>query len=186
MKLFIFALLTIAPASTFAASVWETSTEVATEAYRLDFKAERGQEASAPVGFSLLRGDEETITQVYFLDSGILRSFTYGCHLHDSQFDCHREDRGEHGTFVRPTSKYDAAEMAKAIEASLDIFVRKVAPESAIKSIKIWEAEEMIRFSIAYEKSGSKQEFLACHYHTGTEMDCHRKGNSGPGEPNKK
>ncbi len=92
---------------------------------------------------------------------------------------------GAHGTYSRLSSRYSAAEMAKAIEASLDIFVRKVAPESAIRSMKIWEADE-IRFSINYENNGSKQEFMTCHYHGGSTMDCHRKGNAGPGEPDKK
>ncbi len=186
MKYVLFAMMILAPTSGFAASVWETSMEEATKAYRLDYKADYGREAAEPVGFALQSGDDETITKVYFVDSGALRSFTYGCHQHGNHFDCHREDRGEHGGYVRPSSKYNVAEMSKAVEASLDIFIRKVAPESAIKSMKIWEAEDLIRFSIDYDKAGPRQEFLACHYHSGSEMDCHRKGNAGPSEPERK
>jgi|GEM_PF-3041729 len=185
MKALALVALLVYPASSFAGSSWQYVTSEATESYSIDYKTDRGQNAPEPAGFSLVREGEETVAKVYYLDASALNSYSYGCHLHGDHAHCHQEGKAEHGSYARLSSKYNAAEMAKAIEASLDIFVRKVAPESAIQSMKIWEAEEMIRFSIAYEKSGPKQEFLACHYHSGTEMDCHRKGNAGPGEPDK-
>jgi len=184
MKLSLIALLSLAPISSHAASAWENATVEATEAYRKDFKAERGQEASEPLGFALERGDDEVITKVYYVDGGKLLSFTYGCHVHGSHFDCHKEDRGTHGVYKRLTNRYKAAEMAKSVGAALELFVRKVGPEASIRTMKFWEAEELLRFSISFEKAG--QEFMSCHYHDGAEMDCHRKGNAGPGEPDKK
>lgn len=186
MKFLLSAAFLILPVSSPAASSWETSTEASIAAYRKDFKAERSKEAAEPVGFAMERGDNETITTVYFQDEAILRSYIYGCHRHGAVFDCHKEDRGEYGAYKRLSSHYKAEQIAQSIAAALDMFVKKVGPESTIRSTKVWEAEEMIRFSFAYENGGIKNEYMACHFHDGKEMDCHRKGSSGPGEPGKK
>lgn len=167
----------------FAASGWQQSVSAAASAYELDFQADHGQAASAPLGFSLEKEEDEILTRVYFVDSGNLRAFDYGCHQHSAEeFDCHRENRADLGAYTRSTSLYSAAEMAKATGLAIELFAAKEAPESAIKSIKAWEAEGNIRFSIRFEKEGEKSSFIACHYH-GTEMDCHRKRDAGPGEP---
>jgi len=186
MKISIGLAILILPVTSFAASSWESSTEAAAVAYRKDYKAERGNEAAEPVGIAMERGDGEIITTVYFQDGEIHRSYIYGCHKHGAGFDCHKEDRGEYGAYKRLSNHYKAEEMAKSIAAALEMFVRKVGPESLIRTMKLWEAEELIRFSITYQKDGIKNEFMACHYHDGKEMDCHRKGNAGPGEPGKK
>lgn len=181
MKLLLLALTLSSPA--FAASGWQQSISAAASAYELDFQADQGRTAVTPVGFFLEKGDGEFLTRVYFEESGTLRAFDYGCHQHSAEeFDCHRENRADLGAYARSTSLYDAAEMAKATGLALDLFVSKEAPESAITSIKAWEAEGNIRFSIRFEKEGEKSSFIACHYH-GSEMDCHRKRDAGPGEP---
>lgn len=167
----------------FAASGWQQSVSAAADAYELDFRADHGQAASAPLGFFLEKEEDEFLTKVYFVDNGNLRTFDYGCHQHSpEEFDCHRENRADLGAYTRSTSQYGAAEMAKATGLALEIFVAKEAPESAITSIKAWEAEGNIRFAIRFEKEGEKSSFLGCHYH-GSEMDCHRKREAGPGEP---
>jgi hypothetical protein len=180
-----FAALVTLPLNALASSAWQPVTIESAESYAVDFKTEFEKTAAEPVGFNIVREGEELVSTVFFTDGAALRSYSYGCHLHGDHAHCHQEGKAEHGNYSRLTSKYNAAEMAKSIEAALDIFVRKVAPEAAIESMKIWEAEEMIRFSISYKKNGPKKEFMACHYHAGTEMDCHRKGNAGPGEPKK-
>jgi hypothetical protein len=185
MKSLLPALFALLPFPSFASS-WENATKAATEAYRQDFKAERGMDAAEPVGFSMERGDEEIITKVYYLEAGVLRSYVYGCHQHGAHFDCHKEDRGEHGAYRRLTNNYNAAAMAQTVVAVLDLFKLKVAPEAAVQTMKLWEAEDSVRFSIGYEKAGRKMEFMMCHFHGGKEIDCHRKGNAGPGEPEKK
>jgi hypothetical protein len=186
MNAFAVAALVFLPLSTFAAgSDWQHTTVEATESYAVDYKSDYNKTASEPVGFGLVREGDELIASVYYTEAGVLRSYSYGCHPHGDHAHCHQEGKGEHGTYSRISNKYSASEMAKSIEAALDIFVRKVAPESAIKSMKIWEAED-IRFSISYDKNGPKQEFMTCHYHGGSTMDCHRKGNAGPGEPDQK
>lgn len=183
---FAVAALLFLPLSSFAAgSAWQYAAIEANESYVVDYKSDHNQAASGPVGFGLAREGDELIASVYYTEAGALRSYGYGCHSHGDHAHCHQESKGEHGNYARLTNKYKAEEMIKAIEAAMEMFVRKVALESAIKSMKIWEAED-IRFSINYDKNGPKQEFMACHYHSGTEMDCHRKGSAGPGEPDKK
>lgn len=167
----------------FAASGWEQSITAASSAYELDYKADQGRSASAPAGFFLERGDGEYLTRVYFVEETALRAFDYGCHQHSAEeFDCHRENRADLGAYTRSSSLYSAAEIAKATGLALELFESKEASESAITSLKAWEAEGNIRFSIRFEKEGEKSSFIACHYH-GSEMDCHRKRDAGPGEP---
>jgi hypothetical protein len=178
--------LALLPASTFAASSFENATEAATAAYRADFKAEKGLDAPEPVGFRLESEEDEVLTTVYFLDGSNLRATIYGCHQHGAQYDCHKEDRAELGAYRRSTNLYSAAEMKKSVGLALEFFGKNVAPVETIQSLKLWEAEENIRFIVAYKKQNSDQVFFqACHYH-GKEMDCHRKRDAGPGEPAKK
>lgn len=180
------ALLLLALASSspaFAASGWQQSVSAAASSYELDYQADQGRAASSPLGFFLEKGDGEFLTRVYFVEEGSLRAFDYGCHQHSAdEFDCHRENRADLDAYARSSSLYSAAEFAKATGLAIELFVSKEAPEAAITSIKTWEAEGNIRFSIRFEKEEEKSSFIACHYH-GSEMDCHRKRDAGPGEP---
>lgn len=178
--------LTILPISSIAASSFENAAEAVTAAYRADFKAEKGLDAPEPVGFFLELEEDEVLTTVYFLDGSSLRALVYGCHQHGNNFDCHKEDRAELGAYQRSTNLYSAAEMNKSIGLALEFFSKNIAPKETVKSLKLWEAQENIRFIVAYEKQNSKHIFFqACHYHGG-KMDCHRKRDAGPGEPAKK
>lgn len=184
----LFALLfLLASTPAFAASAWESSIAAATDAYRTDFLAERGSAAAEPVGYFFELEGEEVLTSVYFLDGGDLRAYVYGCHEHGpGEFDCHREDRADLGTYGRSSILYSAAEMQKSLPLALELFAAKVGPVESLRSIKLWEAEENIRFVMAYEPAGQAGQvfYQACHYH-GAEMDCHRKRDAGPGEPGK-
>jgi len=178
--------LSILPASSFAATVFENATEAVTAAYRADFKAEKGLDAPEPVGFFLEKEEDEVIATIYFLEESSLRASVYGCHQHGAHYDCHKEDRAELGAYQRSTSLYSAAEMKKSVGLALEFFSKNIAPIEAIQSLKLWEAQENIRFIVAYKTQNSDQVFFqACHYH-GSKMDCHRKRDAGPGEPAKK
>lgn len=180
-SLLVIALAFSSPA--FAASDWQQSVAASASAYKLDFQADSGRAAESPLGFFLEKGDHEVLSRVYFLEGNSLRAFDYGCHQHSAEeFDCHRENRLDLGSYSRSSSRYSAEEMARATGYAIELFAAKEAPESAITSIKAWEAEDNIRFAIKFEKEGEKSSFMACHYH-GSEMDCHRKRDAGPGEP---
>jgi hypothetical protein len=188
MKLNAFALMAMIalPFSAFAGSNWQLAMTEATEQYAIDYKTDFNKTSSEPVSFVIKRAGEELVTTVYFTEAESLRSYTYGCHPHGDHADCEPEGKGEHGAYARLTSKYNSEEMTKAAGDALALFGRRVAPESSVQSLKIWESEELIRLTINYEKDGLKQDFMDCHYHGGRTMDCHRKGTAGPGEPDKK
>ena len=170
-----------------AASDWQLAASAATSEYQKDYKSEKGMEAEAPLGLFLVREEEELISKVYYSEGNKLLSFTYGCHLHSAEeFDCHKEDRADHGGYTRLGNAYNTQALVESIPAALEVFTRKLGPESLITSMKLWQAEDLIRFVISYEKNGPKKDFLACHFHGGTtELDCHRKSSAGPGEPEK-
>lgn len=164
---------------------WEISVAAATEEYRADFRSERGLEPADPLGYFLSQEGDETIARTYFTDNGVLRAFDYGCHAHGDHAHCHQEGKADLGAYERSSALYSAAELQKAIPLALEFFAANVAPATAVSSLQLWEAAENIRFVIGYEKDGQAQEFfLGCHYH-GSEMDCHRKRDAGPGQPAK-
>lgn len=180
-NLALLALLISAPA--FAASPYESATVAAITAFRLDFKSEKGVDAPQPLGYFLENESEEILTTVYFLDGADLKADVYGCHQHGANFDCHREDRATLGSYTRSSSLYSAELLNKSVPLALDFFEANVAPVSTVKSVKLWEAEQNIRYSITFEKNGTEQKFfIGCHFHGGG-MDCHRKRDAGPGEP---
>ena len=172
-------LLLTAPAS----ASFEKATAAATDAYRADFQAEHGLAAPDPLGFFLESEEDEILSTVYFVKDGALAADVYGCHSHGpEEFDCHREDRKQLGAYERSTSLYSAAEMRQSVPLALEFFAG-VAPGAEVTSLKLWEAQENIRYVVGYRQNGqTKTYFLACHRH-GAGIDCHRKRDAGPGQP---
>jgi hypothetical protein len=174
----------------FTASNFENAMIGSTQSYRADFQSENGKVAPEPYGYFLENEGDETLSTVFHEDwihqesNKYLAASVYGCHEHKpGEFDCHKEDKKNLGDYSRSTNLYNADEMKKSLPLALEFFVRNVAPESTISSVKLWEAFSNIRYVVQYKKDNSIQSyFLACHYHSG-EMDCHRKRDAGPGEP---
>ncbi len=170
-----------------AAASWIPSTEAAIQAFRADYKTDTGRELNKEtLGFRLEKHEDETLVRVYFQNGEMLDANDYGCHLHSAnEFDCHKEDRASLGAYKRSSKLYTIQNLSESLGLAIELFVQKVATESSIQKIKLWEAEQNIRVVLSYDKAGkTANEFIACHFH-GAHMDCHRKRDAGPGEPDK-
>lgn len=167
-----------------------------------DFEAQVGRPHQKEIyGLkSSLVGDEVEVKAFFQPVAGQLQSLVYDCHedhhadhdedhVHGAEkaeaaYDCHLADLTPAVSFAFNAGNFELADYGLALEESLALFERRVAPTSSLQALEIWQQGDTLQLVLTYDKAGqSASTNMMCHWHTPGAFDCHRQIRPGAGRP---
>ncbi|WP_413568798.1 hypothetical protein ACLWBD_14980 [Bdellovibrio sp. HCB117] len=132
--------------------------------------------------------DDEAASKIYFVAENAVKSASYDCHFHSQDGEhhahCHEGAELNNTPSTAPSLSFNVDAYLEGLASSMDVFERKISSLDSLASIKMWQnaTEMFVTLSSLVNGVETKAHFM-CHIHAGTEIDCHRSRNAGPGEP---
>ncbi|KYG70400.1 hypothetical protein AZI85_00120 [Bdellovibrio bacteriovorus] len=132
--------------------------------------------------------NDEALSKIYFVTENTVKSASYDCHFHahgdEQQAHCHEGGELNNVPSTAPALSFNVDAYLEGLASSMDVFERKISSLDNLTSIKMWQntTEMFVTLSSSVNGVEAKAHFM-CHIHAGTEIDCHRSRNAGPGEP---